>query len=228
MSASSMRSARKSRGYTVVELVITIVVIGVLIVGVFPAFSNYLILITRNSVSVDMTNETQNLLRTTVEELRYGAGVRVSSSLTDSNAPPGGWNTGNSNFVIIIAMPAVDSDRNYIIDDATGYPYNNEYIYFKSEDVLYKRILAHPDATGNSVKTSCPAALATASCPADRKLVQAVVNMVFTLYDQDDAVTADPLLAKSVKVALSLQKKSFGETISLDYDVQTTLRNNFQ
>lgn len=209
-----------------IELLIVMAVMGVLVVGVFPAFSNYLVLITRNSVSVDMTNETQNLLRTTVEELRYGAGVRQVNTITDANTP-GGWNTTNTNFVIIIAMPAVDSARNYIIDSNTGYPYNNEFVYFKSGNILYKRILAHPLATGNSVKTTCPAASASASCPADRKLIAAVVDTDFTLYDQDDVVTTDPLLARSVKIAISLQKNSFGETISLSYDIQTTLRNTF-
>lgn len=217
----------RAAGYTVVELIITMVVIGVLVVGVFPAFSNYLILITRNSVSVDMTTETQNFLRTTVEELRYGAGVRQTATLADPNEPSGGWNTSNSSFVIVVAMPAVDSDRNYIIDSSTGSPYTNEFVYFKSGDVLYKRVLANPNATGNSLKTTCPAALATATCPADRKLIAAVVNMVFTLYDQDNVITTDPLLARSVKIALSLEKKSFGETISLNYDIQTTLRNVF-
>jgi hypothetical protein len=95
-------------------------VLGVIAVGVMWAFTNYLVLITRNGVMADMTTDSQNLLRATVEELRYGAGVRQTNTITDANAPSGGWNTSNSSFVIVIAMPAVDSGGDYIIDITTN------------------------------------------------------------------------------------------------------------
>jgi hypothetical protein len=129
--------------------------------------------------------------------------------------------------VIVIAFPAVDTDRNYIIDTATGEPYNNEFVYFKSGTTLYKRILADPAATGNSLRTTCPASLASSSCPADKVLLDTLDDMVFTLYDQDDIVTADPLLARSVKIDLFLEKDTFGDPLTLDYSIQTTLRNTF-
>lgn len=216
-----------SRGFTIVELTISMLLIGIVSVGVLGILTNYLAIITRSSIATDMTADSQNLLRATVEELRYGAGVRQTNTITDVNAPVGGWNTGNSNFVIVIAMPAVDGDGNYIIDATSGSPYNNEFVYFKSGSDLYKRILAHPSATGNSLLTSCPASLASASCPADRKLINTINDMVFILYDQDDIVTTDPLLARSVKISLSLQKDTFGQPLNLDYSIRTTLRNTF-
>jgi prepilin-type N-terminal cleavage/methylation domain-containing protein len=218
----------RSRGFTLVELMISVAVLGVIAVGIMYIFVDYLQQITRSGILTDMTADSQNLLRATVEELRYGAGVRQTNSITDANGPSGGWNTSNTNFVIVIAFPAQDSDRNYIIDTATGQPYNNEFVYFKQDNVLYKRILANPSATDNSLRTSCPASLASASCPADRELLDTIDDMVFTLYDQDNAVTADPLLARSVKVDLSLSKDTFGDPLTLDYSIQTTLRNNFQ
>jgi hypothetical protein len=124
-------------------------------------------------------------------------------------------------------VPAVNAAKDYIIDSATGSPYNNELVYFKSGSILYKRILANPSASGNSLKTTCPAAQVTASCTADRKLITTLDDMVFTLYDQDDVVTSDPLLARSVKIALSLEKKVFGQPLNLSYNIQTTLRNTF-
>lgn len=227
MSASIKQSHQNTRGFTVVELTISIVIIGIISVGVLGVLTNYLVLVTRNAIATDMTADSQNLLRATVEELRYGAGVRQTNSITDANAPGGGWNTSNSNFVIIIAMPALDSSDNYIIDSSTGEPYNNEFVYFKSGNNLYKRILAHPSAVGNSVVTTCPASIVSASCPADRHLIDTIDDMVFTLYDQDDAVTTDPLLARSVKIDLSLTKDTFGSPLNLDYSIQTTLRNQF-
>ena len=198
---------------------------AILLVSLLAVFANFFVIMTRTNTIVDMTVDSQGLLRTMVEELRYGAGVRQSATIADANAPASGWDTSNTDFVIVVAVPASDSDRNYIIDPSTGSPYMNELVYFKSGKTLYKRVLANPAATGNSLKTSCPESLASSTCPADRKLVGNVNTMVFTLYDQDDAVTADPLLARSVKIELGLQKDTFGTPLSYDNNVRITLRN---
>lgn len=217
-----------NKGFTLPELVISISVMGILSVSLFSAMTYYFANITRNNLLIAMTTDSQNLLRTTVEHLRYGAGVRQTNSITDANAPVGGWNTSNANFVIIIATPAVDASNEYIIDASTGAPYNNELVYFRQGNTLYKRTLAHPDATGNTASTSCPEALASASCPADIELINDLNSMVFTLYDQDDVVTNDPLAARSVKIDLSLYKDTFGPPLTLDNSIRVTLRNNFE
>ena len=103
----------------------------------------------------------------------------------------------------------------------------NELVYYKDQKVLYKRVLAHPDATDNALTTSCPASLATASCPADRKLVDNVEDMEFTLYDQDNTTTSDPLLARSVKIDLTLERNTFGQPLTYDNSVRITLRNTY-
>lgn len=217
---------RNQQGFTLPELMVSITLIGIIMVSVLAVITNYLVLITRNETLVNMTVDSQNLLRASVEELRYGAGVRQTNSITDVNQPSG-WNTSNAAFVIIIAVPALDADRDYIIDTATGEPYNNELVYFKQGKVLYKRTLAHPSASGNSLKTSCPAASASASCPADRKLNEDTEDMIFTLYDQDDAITTNALLARSVKIDLMLERDTFGQPIAFDNSIRITLRNQF-
>jgi prepilin-type N-terminal cleavage/methylation domain-containing protein len=219
---------RLSSGFTIPELLISISLIGIISVSLVAVILNYFVIITRNNISTDMTVDSQNLLRATVEELRYGAGVRQTNTLTDLNGPAGGWNTSNASFVIIIAVPAKDTGDNYIIDFSTGAPYNNELVYFKQGKNLYKRILAHPSAAGNTQKTSCPAAVANASCPEDRKLNDATKDMVFTLYDQDDVVTTNPLLARSIKINLQLERDTFGQPLVLNNSIRTTLRNRFE
>jgi hypothetical protein len=174
-----------------------------------------------------MTNDSQNLLRVMVEELRYGDGVRQTNTISDPHAPSGGWNTGNSSFVIITAVPALDTSNEYIINPNTGDPYMNEYIYYKNGTTLYKRTLANPSASGNRSVTSCPASVATASCPADRKLVENVSSMTFTLYDQDNGTTASAVAARSVQIDLTLSKDTFGQPITYDNSIRITLRNNF-
>src|SRR4029453_11116135 len=102
---------------------ISITLMGIISVSLLAIITNYFVTITRNNLMIDMTVDSQNLLRSAVEELRYGAGVRDPNTISDPNGPGGGWNTSNANFVIIIAVPAVDSNRDYIIDSSTGSPY---------------------------------------------------------------------------------------------------------
>ncbi|HEX5456161.1 MAG TPA: prepilin-type N-terminal cleavage/methylation domain-containing protein [Candidatus Saccharimonadales bacterium] len=218
---------RNQSGFTIVELTITITLMAILSVGFIAAFTNFLVSSQRTNTRIEMTNDSQNLLRVLVEELRYGAGVRQTNSITDPNAPAGGWNTDNTNFVIITAVPALDSSNEYIIDPDTGEPYMNEYVYYKTGTTLYKRTLANPGATGNRSVTSCPASLASASCPADRELVENVGSMTFTLYDQDNATTTTALNARSVQIDLTLSKDTFGQPITYDNSIRITLRNNF-
>ncbi|MBI5357250.1 hypothetical protein HZB74_00120 [Candidatus Saccharibacteria bacterium] len=223
-----MKPVRSSEGgFTIVELNMTIGLMAILSIGFMAIFTNFLVTNTRINTSIEMTSGSQILLRTMVEELRYGAGVRQTNTITDPNGPGAGWNTGNVNFVIITAVPAVDSSNNYIIDTSTGSPYMNEFVYFKQGTALYKRTLAHPSATGNSLKTSCPESVATSSCPADRKLVENLETMSFTLYDQDNATTANTALARSIKIDLTLSKDTFGNPITFDNSIRITLRNTF-
>jgi hypothetical protein len=225
--SDNTKLSHDSRGFTLVELNLSLVIMGVMVVSLLVIFTNFFVIMTRTNAIVDMTVDSQGLLRTVVEELRYGAGVRQSNTITDANAPPGGWDTDNANFVIVIAVPATDEDRNYIIDSATGSPYMNELVYYKSGSILHKRVLAHPSAVNNALKTSCPAAIATSSCPADRKLVETIKTMTFNLYDQDNAPTSDPLLARSIKIDLTLERDTFGQALSYDNSVRITLRNTY-
>jgi len=223
----SVNIKNNSHGFTLVELNLSIAILSVIAVSLLAIFTNFLVIITRNNVLIDMTTDSQSLLRSVVEELRYGAGVRQTNTVADANAPVGGWNTSNSNVVIIIAIPAFDSSRNYIIDLVTGEPYLNELVYFKDGSILYKRILADPNAAGNILKTSCPASVANSTCPPDRMQTENVNSMVFILYNQDDAITTDPLSARSIKIDLTLRRDTFGSPITVDNSIRMTLRNTF-
>jgi prepilin-type N-terminal cleavage/methylation domain-containing protein len=216
-----------NRGFTIVELLIVITVTAVLSLALTAAITNYLVLISRNNASIDMSSSSQNLLRNTVEALRTGDGVRQTNAISDSHAPPGGWNTNNTNFVIVIAVPAEDSSHNYIVDTSTGSPYMNELVYYKNNSSLMRRILSNPSAVGDSLITSCPPSLASAGCPADVDLADYVSSMTFTLYDQDSALTTDPTLARSIKIDLTMSRYAYGSPVTLTDNIRVTLRNRF-
>lgn len=214
-------------GFTLVELLVSITVMGIIGVVFLGLTANYFVVITRSNQLTEMTINSQNLLRTTVENIRLGDGVRQTNQISDPNAPAGGWDTSNSAFVIIIAVPAINSSRDYIIDPATGSPYMNELVYYKDGSDLKERILAHPNATGNTLQTTCPASQATPTCRADVELANYVSSMTFTLYDQNAAQTSDATLARSVKISLTMQRNAPGDPLELHTNTQITLRNRF-
>lgn len=214
-------------GFTLVELVIAITVFGIIGVVFIGVVANYFVVITRNNEQSEMTINSQNLLRTTVENIRFGDGVRQTNQINDAHAPAGGWNTNNSSFVIVIAVPALDSSRAYIIDPGTGSPYMNELVYYKNGTDLMERKLANPNASGNRLVTTCPANLASPSCPADTELASYVSSMTFMLYDQDGVSTAIPALARSVQISLTMQRNAPGNPLNLYTTTRVTLRNRF-
>jgi hypothetical protein len=199
-------------------------VIGVVFLSVA---AQYFVVIFRNNAITEMAVTSQNLLRTTVENIRFGDGVRQTNQISDPNGPVAGWNTDNANFVIIIAIPALDNNRDYILDPNTGSPYMNELVYYKDEDILKQRILAHPSASGNRLRTTCPASAVTSTCSEDPVLAHYVNDMSFTLYDQNSASTQVAEDARSVQIDLSMQRNAPGDPITYTNDIRVTLRNRF-
>ena len=221
-------SDNKQAGFTLVELMVALTVSALISVVFLGMIASYFVIITRNSELGDMTVNSQNLLRTTVENIRYGDGVRQTNQITDPNAPSGGWTTSNANFVIILAVPALDKTTHaYIIDPSTGSPYMNELVYYKNGTTLMERVLANPSAANNNRVTTCPASLATNTCPADAQLATYVNTMSFTMYDTDAAVTTDPTQARSIYITLNMQRNAPGNPLNLTTSTQVTLRNRF-
>lgn len=215
------------KGFTLVEVLVAVSLMAIIGIVFLGLSTNYFVVITRNNELAEMTVNSQNLLRSTVENIRYGDGVRQTNQITDANAPVGGWNTNNNIFVIIIAVPAVNGSHAYIIDPLTGSPYMNELVYYKNGTTLMQRKLANPSAPGNSLSTTCPASLATASCTADPELATYVSSMIFTLYDQNAAQTSAPSLARSVAITLNMQRNGPTQPLNLTTNIRVTLRNRF-
>lgn len=213
------------RGITIVELLMVTAIAGLLVVSVMSVTFVFYGDIIRGNQQARLAVESQNILRNIVEELRLSSGIRANNSIADSNAPGGGWTTSNENLILIISTPVLDASNDFVTDPVTGSPYQNEIVYFANGGILYKRILANPDATGNTLKTSCPAASASASCPADVKMSENFETMHFIFYDQDDAITTTLTAAKSIELTIEMLRRSFGQVIEFDNRIRITLRN---
>lgn len=212
-------------GFTIIEVVIS-VAISSIIAALFLTISlRYTGEILRARINADMAIESEILLRSMIDDTRLADALSQTNILADSNSPVGGWTTSDPSNVIIIESPAIDSDRNIIYNSTTGFPYKNEIIYYGSGSTMYKRILKNPDAPGNTAVTSCPANLATASCPADKEFTKYLKDLAFTFYDDSDATTADPSMARSVKITVTTERKVGGDNVTFANSIRTTLRN---
>lgn len=209
----------KQAGFTIVELLIAVTV-GTIVVStmMFITLTFYGSLV-REQVRSRMVIESQLFLRKMTEDVRLANSVNTINSIADPSNT-GGWTTSDPANILIITSPAVDSNKDLIYDTATGLPYQNEIIYFGSGSTMYRRLLANTDAPGNSAITTC-----SSGCPPDIKLSENLQNLTFAFYDQNNAVTTNADLARSVSLTVNLTKKVYGEFVSINNTVRTTLRN---
>ncbi len=213
------------KGFTIVELMISIS-LATVISGVLLYISLNLIGdTTRARITAELAIESQILLRSIVEDTRLAGSLSTTNQNTDPNAPVGGWVTNDPSNILIIDLPAINASRDIIYDSSTGYPYDNEVVYYSSGSSMYRRTIVDPAATGNNVKTSCPPALATSTCPADKKFTSYLTDLTFTFYDDTNNTTADATLARSVQITVKVQRKILGKTVKFDNTIRTTLRN---
>jgi Tfp pilus assembly protein PilW len=217
--------AGNQAGLTIVELLLAMA-ISSLLAGVLLSITvNYYGSIIRSNQTTEMYVEAQQSLRAIIEDIRLADSINASGALADTHAPGGGWVTSDAANVLIIGSPAITNARDIIYDSTTGNPYRNELVYFVSGNALYKRTIQNPAAAGNTAVTSCPEAASSSSCPPDKVYSQHTNNLTLTYYDTDSAVTANPTLARSVKIGVQMSRKSFGKTITINDTILATLRN---
>lgn len=224
-------NTKKSHGFTLPEVIITLFIVAILSAALMTIYFIFFNQSIRNSFHARLAVESQSILRLIVEELRVSSGVR-SVSMPDSYVLGGGsnWSTSNSNLVLIIATPAVDSSNQVLFNTAAGAPHMNELVYYADGTNLYRRQLADTSATGNKYKTSCPPANATATCPQDALLTNHFKTLSFKFFDQDNNLisetTGDITQARSIELTIEMEHKTFGETVKYTNTIRMTMRNN--
>jgi type II secretory pathway pseudopilin PulG len=216
---------REDSGFTITELVISLTVASFLALVLFTATFYYYVNTSQSETSTSLALDSQTILTQITDDIRLADSIANTNTITDTNGPGGGWVTSDPSNIIIIESPAVNSSRNIIYNSTTGFPYRNEFIYFISGTNMYKRVLANTAATGNTAKTTCPAASASPTCPKDLAFSPNVSNLTFTFYDSTDATTANAANARSVLFRVDMAKKMFGKNISLNNSTRVTLRN---
>jgi type II secretory pathway pseudopilin PulG len=213
------------KGFTIVETILAISISVVIAATLLTISLTYTGEMLRARITADLAVQSQILLRSIVDDTRLADALSATNSVTDANAPSGGWVTSDPSNVLIIESPAIDSNRSIIFDNATSLPYKNEVIYYASGTSMYRRSLKNPSASGNAAVTTCPIAKVTAICPADKLFTQYLKDLSFTFYDDNDATTANAALARSVQITVTTERKINGKTVTFANSIRTTMRN---
>jgi prepilin-type N-terminal cleavage/methylation domain-containing protein len=192
-----MKSIKQS-GYTLPELLIVISVSGVLL-GIILIFA---IGYTRFASSMQVVSDSfvsrLNISDYFREKLGASSGLVSQNSIDDVNtenpdtsispayywkklhAVPGTIANGSDGQItpVFYFKRYSQNTSGAIVYNGTN-PYEDEYVIYldNADKTLNVRTLANPNATDNKLKTSCPKALATNTCPADAKLIDQVVSV---------------------------------------------------
>jgi type II secretory pathway pseudopilin PulG len=220
------RLHRDQSGMTVIELLVATIVAGLVLALVFGFFSSSLQTLTGAQVRSEMERDVQLASRRMQEDIELAAKTLLHNTITDPNAPGGTWTAQTTSpAVMIMESLALDSSRNIIFDPLTLLSYKNEVVYYVSGGTLYRRMLANTSAPGNSAVTSCPPALAAPACPADDAMLRDVTGFTlqhFTINDGAPAAYDDVL---STAAVFTVQRRSFGQNISLTREMRGVQRN---
>ncbi len=187
-----MNAKRTDQGFTIAELIIAITVTmlfsGLIMGFVFNYWRGTASLQTSLNTYSERLNADDNL-RT---RLGTSSGLIIQNSLSDThtlNADPliasglfwkplhaipgsvsvGG--TGTTTPLVYYKAPSINTSKNVVMNGAQ--PYEDEFVLYLNGTThqMLLRTLANPGATNNKAITSCPATLATSSCPADKVIV---------------------------------------------------------
>lgn len=225
-----MRTPRKIKmqqgGFTLLELLISIGVITVLSFVVILFFTNMLRETASIGARADLLHEAQLTLDKIGNDIRLSANADQNNRWPDGNAPGGnqyGWASNSS--TLILATAVQNSDGDILFEDPAQYiTYKNNNIYFLQNGTLYRRTLA-ADVTGNTAKTTCPAASASANCPRDGELLHNVDGFSIR-YINGEGNDVTPTDARSIELTISLSKNALQQRISVSYTTRMVFRND--
>lgn len=219
---------KNSAGFTLVETVIALSVTSLLIFVVINFMTNSIVGYAQAGTRTTLLSEAQTGIDVIANDIRISGNADSANRWQDNNAPgaPGNlfsWSTGNG--TLILATAVEDANGNIVFADPVEYiSEKNNNIYFVSNRTLYKRTLAAPNVS-NKTKTSCPASVATASCPADRVILKNVETFTVKYYNDQNQEVA-PANARSVDLYVKLQKSEYKQPVSVEYSTRMVFRND--
>lgn len=221
----------RQKGFTIVELLIAITISGIasflMVTAVIYVYGTLL----GEQTKSEMVRESQVLLNRISDDLRLGSQILDTTTITDpngdTNGPSNTWVTSDPANVLIITLPATDTNNDLVTDPSTGDILQHETVYYSKDGVMYRRLLANPDAVTNGAvqRTSCPPP-GSGTCPPDLTLLNGIENLLFTFRGYSDEVVVDPTSARSVDLTVNSVRRLYGKDLYVVNELRATLRND--
>jgi prepilin-type N-terminal cleavage/methylation domain-containing protein len=146
--------------------------------------------------------------------------------------------------IVYFRQPSKNSSGVIIMNGTQ--PYEDEYVAYMDAATkqLLIRSLANPSATGNRLKTSCPAVYATTTCPADKIIVSDLASVDLRFFSRtgnlidytsiiDSSTGAyigpDYQAVEVLELTLNISKKSLFQTSNATFNstiIRVALRNS--
>lgn len=200
MTSQSLR--RSESGFTLVELLVVIILTAMfssLVLGFMISYWRGTVTFENDSETLVTRQDAGDKLR---DALNAAAHLAIQNSIPDTHAnvpdPADSTGThwlpihaipgntpmpasGTDTPLIYYTAPSINTSNSFIMNGAQ--PYYDEFVLYMdgSTKELLLRSLANPDAANNRLKTSCPPAQATATCPADQ-LIASDLTSIDTRY----------------------------------------------
>lgn len=193
-----VRRSANQRGFTVVELIsvmaVTMILMGMLVVFTIDYWGNSANLQADLQTFTTRLNS-QDVLR---QYISASDGLIIQNSIPDLHvldadpsiasgqywlpihAVPGNitsGSTGSITPVIYFRRPSQDTSHTIAYNGTV--PYDDEYIIYLNGTTksMMMRTLANPNVINNIAKTTCPAAQASSSCPADKTVIDNLTSV---------------------------------------------------
>ena len=192
-----MKIASNQDGFTLSELLIVIFVTGffvTLLMYFTFSFWRYSYLLEADQETFSTRLNVGDVIR---EQIGSSSGLILQNGIPDANTlnPDPGDGTAQ-HWLIIHAVPSNLSAGVGVVQPVVYFkkfsqntsgafvmngtqPFEDEYVLYINGTTkqLLLRAIANPNATDNRLKTSCPPAIATTSCPADKALVDNLASI---------------------------------------------------
>lgn len=233
-----MRYARSQSGFSLLELLMATAVIGMLAVTVSGFYVDRLIDYAHTNTLIILQTNTKQALETMEKDIKSARTLETTNTWADAHGPGGnpyGWASSNgSPSTVVLSVPVTDTGGNLSYTDATHSALQtNDIIYYvdSATKTLYRRVIVNPlcASAGGTVdctmRSTCPPALATSSCPADGKVIEDVANLVAKYYDTSGNATSAVNNVYSLDVTLTQSRTQYGRTYTNSLTSRATLRN---
>ncbi|MGH7234733.1 MAG: prepilin-type N-terminal cleavage/methylation domain-containing protein [Candidatus Saccharimonadales bacterium] len=220
------KSILNKKGFTLLELLVVMLVMGILSLAIANFVTSWLQTSSENEAKANLLSTAESALTKVSNDIMLSGSVDTANRWSDPNGPSGnhyGWTSGSS--TLVLAKVAVSSNGSAIFTDGSDYvTLKDDEVYFLSGTTLYRRTLSSGES-GDSAVTTCPAAVATAQCPADNVIATGVTSWSVSYYDiNGDSVT--PANARSVQLSITISSEYGAKPITSSYTTRMVFRNN--